>query len=56
MKDLRRDERAYDNKKAEAKHEINKGNLTAAQADLAAAKVDKADIKTDAKTLKIGRC
>ncbi len=51
MKDLRQDVRAYDNKKAEAKHAINKGNLTAAQTDLAAAKVDKQDIKADAKNI-----
>ncbi|WP_461453303.1 hypothetical protein [Mucilaginibacter sp.] len=52
MKDLRQDVRAYDNKKAEAKAEINKGNLAAAKTDLAAAKVDKADIKADKATLK----
>jgi hypothetical protein len=52
MKDLRQDERAYDNKKAEAKHAINKGYIAAAKTDLAAEKADKQDIKADAKTLK----
>ena len=50
MKDLRKDVRAYDNKKAEAKTAINKGDIAAAKADLAAAKADKQDIKADAKT------
>jgi len=52
MKDLRKDVRAYDNKKAEVKSDINKGDLAAAKTDLAAAKADKQDIKADAKTLK----
>src|SRR5579863_9615444 len=52
MKDLRKDVRAYDNKKAEAKQAIKKGDLAAAKTDIAAAKVDKQDIKADAKTLK----
>ena len=52
MQDMRKDVRAYDNKKAEAKHAISVGDLAAAKTDLAAAKVDKQGIIADAKVLK----
>ena len=52
MKDLRKDIRAYDNKKAEARKATKNGDLAAAKTDLAAAKADKQEIKADAKTLK----
>jgi len=52
MQDLRKDIRAYDNKKAEAKKAISVGNLAVAKTDLAAAKVDKQGIIADAKVLK----
>ena len=41
MKDMRKDVRAYNKEKAEAKHDINQGKLADAKADLTAAQADK---------------